>query len=88
MIAFNEPNNRPIRLMQYNWQQSDWPCFKYNISGFRIFYSNWPKILSVGSWRNHREPMQIVSGPTGKTKIHFEAPPSDIVLEALRDSEI
>lgn len=32
--------------------------------------------LRVGAWRNHPEPMQVVSGPIGKTKVHFEAPPS------------
>lgn len=27
-----EPNRSYIRLMRYNWQQSDWPDFKYNLS--------------------------------------------------------
>jgi Fic family protein len=31
---------------------------------------------SIGHWRSHSEPMQIVSGASGKQKIHFEAPPS------------
>lgn len=31
--------------------------------------------IAVGSWRNmDAGPMQVVSGPTGKQKIHFEAP--------------
>jgi Fic family protein len=30
----------------------------------------------VGSYRTHEEPMQIISNPHYKTKIHFEAPPS------------
>jgi Fic family protein len=33
----------------------------------------------VGTWRTHAEPMQVVSGPVGKEKIHFEAPPSALV---------
>ena len=27
--------------------------------------------IDVGSWRTHKEPMQVISGPIGKTKIHF-----------------
>ena len=31
---------------------------------------------SIGVWREHKEPMQVVSGAMGKEIIHFEAPPS------------
>lgn len=31
---------------------------------------------TVGGYRQHAEPMQIVSGQIGEPKIHFEAPPS------------
>jgi Fic family protein len=34
------------------------------------------KDISVGHWRTHAEPMQIISGAIGKQKVHFEAPPS------------
>ena len=30
----------------------------------------------VGGYRDHAEPMQVMSGPIQKPKIHFEAPPS------------
>lgn len=30
----------------------------------------------VGKWRVHPEPMQVLSGPMGRERIHFEAPPS------------
>lgn len=33
-------------------------------------------IVTVGQWRMHHEPMQVISGVLGKEKIHFEAPPS------------
>ncbi len=43
----------------------------------------WHKLLMadsqniiIGTWRTHKEPMQVVSGAMGKTKVHFEAPPS------------
>lgn len=42
--------------------------------------------IKIGAWRDHEEPMQVISGPIGKEKIHYEAPPSKIVtaeMEAL-----
>lgn len=37
------------------------------------------KRIKKGAWRTHEDPMQIVSGPIGKEKVHYEAPPSDRV---------
>lgn len=37
------------------------------------------KRVKAGTWRTHKEPMQVISGPIGKEKIHFEAPPSKTV---------
>jgi Fic family protein len=34
------------------------------------------KNISIGKWRKHSEPMQVVSGALGQEKVHFEAPPS------------
>lgn len=34
------------------------------------------KKVKIGAWRTHEEPMQVVSGISGKIKVHFEAPPS------------
>jgi Fic family protein len=46
----------------------------------------WHRMIMAGSrrvrsgrWRTHAEPMQVVSGPVGKDKVHFEAPPSSRV---------
>jgi Fic family protein len=33
-------------------------------------------LKNIGAYRTHDEPMQIISGPIGYPKIHFEAPPS------------
>ena len=38
-----------------------------------------PRQVAVGAWRTHEDPMQIISGPVGKWKVHFEAPPSEKV---------
>jgi len=45
-------------------------------------YSSLHKIR-VGQWRG-KEPMQVVSGPMGKERIHFEAPPGETVEAEMR----
>lgn len=40
--------------------------------------------LSIGCWRTHEEPMQIVSGYHEKWVIHYEAPPSKNVPEEMK----
>ncbi len=41
-------------------------------------YSGMHKI-KVGGWRDSEEPMRVVSGPIGREKIHFEAPPAEML---------
>lgn len=53
----------------------------------------WHKILmadhpdmnfkDIGKWRDGQEPMQIISGPDGQEKVHYQAPPSKIVAEEM-----
>jgi len=43
-----------------------------------------PRRVTVGAWRTHEEPMQIISGPVGRSKVHFEAPPSEKVPGEMR----
>lgn len=40
--------------------------------------------MKVGTWRRHREPMQVVSGPIGRQVVHFEGPPSNRVPEEMK----
>lgn len=40
-------------------------------------------LKSIGQYRTHEAPMQIVSGVLGKEKIHFEAPPSKQLPEEM-----
>ena len=42
------------------------------------------KGISIGKWRTYEEPMQVISGPIGKEKVHFEAPPSAVVQDEMR----
>ncbi len=41
--------------------------------------------ITVGAYRTGGEPMQIVSGAIGKEKVHYEAPPSDVVPDMMTD---
>jgi Fic family protein len=45
-------------------------------------YANLQKI-AVGVLRKHDEPIQVVSGPIGTSRVHFEAPPSSRVSKEM-----
>lgn len=40
--------------------------------------------IEIGTWRNHEEPMQIISGAMGKERVHYEAPPSSSVSKEMK----
>ena len=51
--------------------------FGWHAALFPTGYSSLAKI-SVGSWRDDGNgPMQVVSGPVGRQRVHYEAPPAD-----------
>ena len=51
---------------------------KILFSWHELLFSNKPKDLIIGGFRDDSHgPMQVVSGPIGKQKIHFEAVPAD-----------
>lgn len=55
--------------------------FAWHAALFPTGYSGLSKI-NVGAWRDDANgPMQVVSGPVGRQRVHFEAPPAS-VLEA------
>ena len=42
--------------------------------------------IRVGDWRDDRSgPMQVVSGPIGRERVHFEAPPTSRLYGEMRD---
>jgi Fic family protein len=41
-------------------------------------------IRSIGGYRTHDDPMQVVSGPIHKRTVHFEAPPSSAVPREMK----
>jgi Fic family protein len=50
--------------------------FEWHAALFRTGHSGMQKI-AVGKWRDDSSaPMQIVSGPIGRQKVHYEAPPA------------
>jgi len=55
----------------------------WHASLFPTGYSGLRKI-TVAGWRREREPMQVVSGPMGKERVHFEAPPARRVSVEVR----
>ena len=67
---FNTPLT-PDRL--WGWQAALFP------SG----YSGLHKI-TIGGWRDSTEPMRVISGPIGREKIHFEAPPAETIDREMR----
>jgi Fic family protein len=40
--------------------------------------------ITVGEWRQAGDPMQVVSGPIGKEKVHYEAPPAASVPDEIK----
>jgi Fic family protein len=55
--------------------------FSWHAALFPTGYSGLSKI-NVGDWRDDANgPMQVVSGPIGRQKVHFQAPPADHLQE-------
>ena len=53
--------------------------FSWHTTLFPTSYSGLSKII-VGAWRNDAlGPMQVVSGPISRQKVHFEAPPASLL---------
>jgi Fic family protein len=50
----------------------------------RMLMSGSKTIEVIGGYRRHAEPMQVVSGPDHRRRVHFEAPPSARVADEMR----
>jgi Fic family protein len=71
MIAVHKAFQEPLtEEMLFSWHRD-------------LFESQ--KSIGAGYWRAHEEPMQVVSGPIGETRIHFEAPPSATVQKEMKN---
>jgi Fic family protein len=75
--------DRPLTSQRlWGWQAALFP------SGYSGMH-----MIKVGGWRDSNEPMRVISGPIGREKIHYEAPPAtvldremDLFLEWFADS--
>jgi len=45
----------------------------------KMLMEGWRDLVDIGAYRSHEDAIQVVSGPTYKRKVHFEAPPSSKV---------
>ncbi|MEO8460700.1 MAG: Fic family protein [Dokdonella sp.] len=58
--------------------------FGWHAALFPTGYSGLSK-LTIGTWRDDASgPMQVVSGPIGRQRVHFEAPPADRLEAEMR----
>lgn len=58
----------------FNWQAALFPTGR---SGMRV--------IKVGTWRDQSSgPMQVVSGPIGREKVHFEAPSAERIEKEMQ----
>jgi Fic family protein len=64
----------------YNAPLTDERLFSWHAAMFPTGRSGMHRIV-VGSYRDHSkgDPMQVISGPMGKEKVHFQAPDSDVL---------
>jgi len=75
MIDAAENFNKPLNKQR---------LFSWHNALFPTGYSGMHKVL-VGKWRDDSAgPMQVVSGPIGKEKIHYQAPPSSCLEKEMK----
>ena len=75
-ILLDATNNHSKKLTP------DW-IFGWHAALFPTGFSGMTKI-NVAQWRDDKQgPMQIISGPVGKRKIHFEAPPAHMLKKEM-----
>jgi len=71
-----------VEMMLDATQRYELPLSKERLLGWHsaLFPTGWSKLykITVGDWRQDTTgPMQVVSGPMGKEKVHYQAPSSD-----------
>ncbi len=65
------------RVMVDAYNSFDKPLTKKQLNDWHaILFKESIYMGCVGDYRKHEDPMQVVSGPIEKRKVHFEAPPS------------
>lgn len=77
-----------VEMMLDATQKYHIPLTKERLFGWHaaLFPSGWSNLykITVADWRKDKTgPMQVISGPIGKEKVHFEAPVSDRIEEEM-----
>lgn len=72
------------KLMVYVRKQFDQLLTQAMLKKWHRLLLDGSQNITIGQWRKHKEPMQIISGAVGKQKVHFEAPPSSQVAKEMR----
>lgn len=81
-----EPAERGIAEMMVDlYRNYDTPLDKKRLCLWHKMLTNGRRDLEdIGRYRTHDDPMQIVSGPIGKSIVNFEAPPSKDVAYQMK----
>lgn len=69
---------------QYEKALNEKRFFGWHTALFPTGYSGFHPIV-VGNWRKSEEPIKVISGPEGRQKVHFEAPPAKKVKEEMKN---
>jgi Fic family protein len=77
-----------VEMMLDATQRYDTPLTKDRLFGWHavLFPTGWSRLykITVGDWRKDTTgPLQVVSGPIGKEKVHFQAPGSDRIADEM-----
>ncbi len=77
-----------VEMMLDSTQKYDLPLTKNRLFGWHaaLFPSGWSNFykITVADWRKDTTgPMQVVSGPMGKEKVHYQAPGSDRIEQEM-----
>lgn len=80
--AFDRLVDGIVEMMLDATQKYDLPLTKPRLFGWHaaMFPSGWSNLnkITVADWRKDTTgPMQVISGPIGKEKVHYQAPSSD-----------
>ena len=80
-----EPAEQGIAEMMVDlYRNYDTPLDKKGLCLWHKMLTNGRRDLEdIGRYRTHDDPMQIVSGPIGRSIVHFEAPPSKDVPDQM-----
>jgi Fic family protein len=75
MLDATQGYYRPLTARRlFDWHAALFPTGRIGMSKIR-----------VGAWRDDtRSPMQVVSGPIGKERVHYEAPAADRVRDEMK----